>query len=160
MHSFSCLEAPKIWSKIGVKRFSALAVASLVFWQSACGGGKLTQPPTPGTPGTPGTPSGNISISPASAVVGSPDLTLTIAGSNTFTFAHHCTVVWSQGDIDTQLSTTFVSSSQLTGIVPAALLASPVTATIHVEIWKWQGDDMIRVRVATSSSVPFSVTAP
>jgi hypothetical protein len=87
-----------------------------------------------------------------------PDLTLTIAGSNTFIFAQgrvqYSTVVWSQNGTDTPLMTTFVSSSQLTTIVPAALMASPVGATIHVEIW----DRIEGTRVAASSSVPFQVT--
>lgn len=104
-------------------------------------------------------PSANISISPESAMVGSPDLTLTIAGSNTFTFAqggvHYSTAVWSQDGINTPLSTTFASSSQLTAIVPAALLASRVTAEIHVEVW----DRIEGTRVATSSLVPFQVTS-
>jgi len=101
----------------------------------------------------------NISISPASAMVGTPDLTVTIGGSHTFTFAQgrvrYNTVVWSQGGIDTPLLTTFVSSSQLTATVPAALLASPVTATIHVEIW----DRIEGTAVATSRFVPFQVTS-
>jgi len=92
-------------------------------------------------------------------MVGSPDLTLAIAGSNSFKFGqggvHYSTVVWSQGGIDTPLFTTFVSSSQVTATVPAALLASPVTATIHVEIW----DRIENTRVATSSSVHFQVTS-
>lgn len=160
MDSPSSPEAAKMWSKIVVKWLSAVALATLVLWQSACGGGTLQQPPNSGTPAPPGdTPSGTISISPASALVGSPDLTLTIAGSNTFTFAHHCTVVWSQSGIDTQLSTTLVSSSELTAAIPASLLASPVTASIHVEIWEWQGDDMKRTVVATSRSVPFDVAS-
>jgi len=151
MHSLSRPEAAKIRSKIGVKWFLAMAVASFVFWQSACGGGTLK----------PGTPLADISISPTSATVGSPDLTLTVSGSNTFTFApggvHYSTVVWSQGDIDTPLVMTFVSRSQLTAIVPAALLASPVTAAIHVEIWDRQGDT--GRPIATSSLVPFQVTS-
>ena len=85
--------------------------------------------------------------------------TLTIAGSNTFTFAqggvHYSTVVWAQGGIDTGLQTTFVSSLQLTATVPAALLANLVSATIHVEIW----DRIEGTRVATSSEVPFQVTS-
>lgn len=92
-------------------------------------------------------------------MVGSPDLTVTIAGSNAFTFSqggvHYSTVVWSQGGIDTELVSTFVSSSQLTATVPAALLAGPVIATIHVEIW----DRIENTRVAISSSVPFQVTS-
>jgi hypothetical protein len=64
-------------------------------------------------------------------------------------------VHWSQGGVDTPLVTTFVSGSQLTAIVPAALLASAVTVQVHVETW----DIIENTRVATSSSVPFQVTS-
>ena len=138
-----------------LRRLSFIAIGFLIAWQFACGGGTIRQSPKSGSSGT---PPANISISPGSAMVGSPDVTLTIGGSNTFTFAqggvHYSTVVWSQDDIDTPLLTTFVRSSQLTATVPAALLASPVTATIHVEIW----DRIEGTRVATSTSVPFQVT--
>jgi hypothetical protein len=54
------------------------------------------------------------------------------------------------------LATTFVSSSQITAIVPLALLTSSVEAKVRVEIWDRQGD----APEATSSSVAFSVTLP
>jgi IPT/TIG domain len=156
--STPCPQPAEAWSNVVRNRAWWVAVVSLVLWQIGCGDGTIRQR-TPVTPGTPGTPSANISISPGSAMVGSPDLTLTIAGSNTFTFAqggvHYSTVVWSQDGIDTGLLTTFVSSSQLTATVPAVLLASLVTATIHVEIW----DRIEGTLVATSSSVPFQVTS-
>jgi hypothetical protein len=47
---------------------------------------------------------------------------------------------------------TFVSSSQLTATVSAALL---LTASIHVEIW----DGIEGTLVSRSSSVPFQVTS-
>jgi hypothetical protein len=138
------------------KRFSWIAVGFLIVWQFACGGGTLKQPPKSGSLGT---PSANISISPGSAMVGSPDLTLTVSGSENFTFpsaAHKFSqVVWSQGGIDTPLLTTFVSSSQLTAILPGSLLASAVTAKVRVEIWDAQGD----APIFTSSWVPFQVTS-
>ena len=139
-----------------LRRFSWMAVGFLTVWQFACSGGTFRQSPNPGSSGT---LSANISISPASAIVGSPDLTLTIDGSNTFTFAqggvHYSIVVWSQGGIHTPLLTTFVSGSQLTATLPAALLASSGIATIHVEIW----DRIENTRVATSSKVAFQVTS-
>jgi len=143
-----------------LRRLSRIAVGFLMLGQFACGGGSFRRAPNAGSSGTPSAniPM-NISISPASAMVGTPDLTLTIGGSHTFTFAQgrvrYNTVVWSQGGIDTPLLTTFVSSSQLTATVPAALLASPVTATIHVEIW----DRIEGTAVATSRFVPFQVTS-
>ena len=140
------------------RRFSRIAAGFLIIiWQFACGGGTPTQSPTSNSSGN---PSANISISPGSATVGSPDLILTVSGSKDFTFssaAHKFSqVVWSQGGIDTLLLTTFVSDSQLTAILPAPLLASAVTAKVRVEIWDVQGD----APIATSSSVPFQVTSP
>ena len=137
-----------------LRRFSCIVVGFLIVWQFACGG-TLKQSPKSGSSVT---PSANISISPGSARVGSPDLTFAISGSNKFIFHNgiwYCSVLWSQGGVDTPLLTTFVSSSQLTAIVPAGLLASAVTATVRVEIW----DRIENTRVATSSSVPFQVTS-
>ena len=68
---------------------------------------------------------------------------------------HYSTVVWSQDGVDTPLLTTFVSSSQLTATVPAALLASPVTGNVLVQIW----DRIENTLVASSSRVPFQVTS-
>ena len=141
-----------------LRRFLWIAVGFLMVWQFACDAGTRMQPPgTSMQSSVPPAPA-SISISPSSAMVGSPELTLTI-GSNGFPFAqgavHYSTVVWTQGGIATPLSTTFVSSSELTATVPAALLASPVTANIHVEIW----DRIENTRVSTSSLVPFQVTS-
>jgi trimeric autotransporter adhesin len=138
-----------------LRHFSWIAVGFLIVWELACGGGTLRQTPKSGSSGM--SPA-NISISPGSATVGSPDLTLTILASNNFTFFNghwHSTVLWSQGDVDTPLLTTFVGSSQLTAIVPAALLASGATAKVRVETW----DIIENARVATSSSVSFQVTS-
>src|SRR5689334_22987717 len=136
------------------RRVLWIATGFLVLWQFACGGVTPSQPPNSNSSGK---PSANISISPGSAMVGSPDVTLTVSGSKDFTFssaAHRFSqVIWSQGGIDTSLLTTFVSTSQLTAILPAPLLASAVTAEVRVEIWDVQGD----APIATSSSVPFQV---
>jgi hypothetical protein len=139
------------------KHFSWIAVGILVLWQAGCGGATFKQQ-TPGTPGTPATSSpANISISPGSAMVGSPDLTLTVSALNNFTFHNgiwHSNVLWSQDSVDTPLVPNFVSSSQLTALLPAALMVNPVTAKVRVDIW----DNVEGTRVATSSSVPFEVT--
>jgi hypothetical protein len=134
------------------RRFSWIAVGFLIIWQFACGGGTLRQTKASGTP------SANISISPASATVGSPDLIVTVLASKNFVFLngpHLNKVVWSQDSIDTPLLTTFVNSSQLTAIVPAALLAGPVVGDVRVEVW----DHIENTLVATSGSVPFQVTS-
>jgi hypothetical protein len=90
-------------------------------------------------------------------MVGSPDLTVTISALNTFTFHNgiwHSNVLWSQGGVDTPLVASFVSSSQLTALVPAALMVNPITAKVRVEIW----DNVEGTLVARSSSIPFEVT--
>ncbi len=143
-----------------LRRFSWIAVGFFVAWQLACGSGPARQSPESGSSVPPGTQSADISISPATTPVGSPDLTLTITGSQDFIFVngtHRLTqVFWSSGTgLATPLATTFVSSSQLTVTVPAALLAIPQAATVHVEILDPQGD----APIATSSSVFFQVTS-
>jgi hypothetical protein len=87
----------------------------------------------------------SIDISPSSAFVGSADLTLTITGKN---FAgpvcHSCTysgAVWLANGRQTFLETTFVSSTQLTAVVPAALLSSAGTAQVIVMTYVGVEDD-------------------
>jgi hypothetical protein len=148
-------EACTIPSKIFSRRLSWVAALSLVCCQAGCGGAKLSQSTALTEPSK---PSANISISPGSAAVGSPDLTLTISALNNFTFHNgiwHSNVLWSQGGVDTPLVANFVSSSQLTALVPATLMVNPVSANVRVEIW----DHVEGVLVATSSSVPFVVTS-
>lgn len=135
---------------------SLLLGSLLVVWQLGCGGS-----PQEGAPaGSPfSNPQANISIQPASAIVGSPDLTLAINGSKTFTFmggGHKVNrVVWFANGSETQLSATFISSLQLTAAIPATFLESPLKANLRVEIWDVQGD----APIAISSSVPFTVSA-
>jgi FG-GAP-like repeat len=64
-------------------------------------------------------------IIPAAVSPGSSNYTLTLAGAD---FVAGSTVYWN----GTALSTTFVSTSQLTATVPSSSLASPGTATITV----------------------------
>jgi trimeric autotransporter adhesin len=108
---------------------------------------------------SPSSPAANISISPAAAVMGSPDLTLTVAATQQFPFTSADDkvnrVIWTASGTDTALETTFVSSSQLTALVPGPLLINLLQAKVRVEIWDVQGD----APIATSSSAPFSVTS-
>ena len=67
------------------------------------------------------------SLSPSSAMAGSSDLTLIVNGTN---FVHHSIVQWN----GTSLATTFVSSSQLSAVVPASLLAQAGTASVLVSV--------------------------
>jgi len=64
-------------------------------------------------------------------------------------------VLWSANGSETELLATLISSSQLTAIAPATLLATPVQATLRVEVW----DHIEGTLVATSSSIPFQVTS-
>ena len=72
----------------------------------------------------PGAP-GLISLAPIRATAGGPAITLTVNGSD---FGATSVVRWNGAD----LSTTFVSSSQLQAAVPASFVATPGTAQITV----------------------------
>src|SRR5438552_13672242 len=65
------------------------------------------------------------SLSPTCTTAGGPQFTLTVNGTN---FVAGSTVRWS----GTALTTTFVSATQLTATVPAALIATAGTASITV----------------------------
>ena len=86
------------------------------------------------------------SISPDSALAGSPDIDLAVTGAN---FESGLTTVWWNTN---QLSTTFVSSTALTATVPANLLATPQIATVTV---KKTGQN-----AGVTVGLPFSVIAP
>ena len=95
-----------------------------------------------------GTPSINSTsgLSPSSVAVGSAGFTLTINGTNFFSGS---TVQWTVGSAITQLSTTYVSSTQLTAVVTQSLAASPASASITVT----------NPGGAVSNLVTFTVTA-
>jgi hypothetical protein len=138
------------------KRISSLWFVTLMIGLGGCGS---TPRPIPHPIPSP-TPSStaSISISPVSAVEGSPDLTLTVTAMGARTFFHDphnkSIVVWSANGSDTPfLDTNFVSSTQLTAVIPAALLAVPVTANVSVET----GDPMGSLPLSKSDSVPFVV---
>jgi hypothetical protein len=79
------------------------------------------------------------SISPSLALIGSGPFTLTVNGVN---FAQGATVQWES----TQLSTTFVSATQLTAAVDADQLASAGSLSVTVKSAGW-----------TSNTVPFTI---
>src|SRR5690242_8575681 len=59
-------------------------------------------------------------ISPTSTVAGSSDVTLSVTGIHFDDAAHHRSqVVWEANGNNTPLTTTFVSSTQLTAVIPA-----------------------------------------
>src|SRR5438876_12307215 len=130
----------------GIALLTATVVAIL-----GCGGGSSS--PAPASP----PPPPNISISPTSAVAGSPDLTLTVMGSNFLGETHNFSqAVWSVNSSNTLLATTFVSSTQLTAVIPAALLSNPGTAEVFVQT----GDPMGDLPLSKSNPVNFRVTTP
>jgi hypothetical protein len=107
--------------------------------------------------GPPPPPTPSISISPASAVAGGSDVTLTITGANFAGAAHNRSyAVWSVNGASTVLATTFVTSSQLTAVIPTALLSQPVTAEVFVET----GDVMDDVPLQKTLAASFEVTQP
>jgi hypothetical protein len=99
------------------------------------------------------------SISPASATAGSPDLTLTLSGVN-FRYTnqsgrqyHEYLEFLVQGS-ETMLSVSQFTDTQITAVIPAALLVSPVTADVQLQVW-YKADDTPTV---VSNPVNFSVT--
>ncbi len=101
-----------------------LVTACLMIPIGGCGGGSSQQgtivqqtPPNPVPTLT--------SISPAVLAAGGPDATVSVSGSN-FTKGSSITLGGST------LTTTFVSSSQLSAVVPAADLASPASLQLAV----------------------------
>ena len=98
------------------------------------------------------------SLSPNSAVAGSGTLTVTLNGTN---FVGPVTVgtppplqqipgsqaQWKAGNLVTPLATTFVNSTQLTAVVPAALLATAGVDAVTV----------VQPGAASSNALPFTV---
>ena len=127
-------------------------VIALVMAVSGCGGGSSTQvqPPPPTVPTI------NL-ITPGAVGAGSADLKITLTGSNFLGQSHNFSqAAWSVNGIITLLATTFVSSSQLTAVVPGALLTNPVNALMFLET----GDPMGDLPLSKSNSVSFSVSGP
>jgi GH25 family lysozyme M1 (1,4-beta-N-acetylmuramidase) len=109
--------------------------------------GPGANPPPVGSP-PPSPPPVLASIAPSAAQAGAPGVTVTIQGANFA--AGISTVAWN----GTPLTTTFVSASTLTAVVPAALIAEPGTATVTV-INVGNG-----VGGGASGAIPFQVTLP
>lgn len=114
-----------------------------VHFLGGCGGGGTTAPPSPAPQSNP-TPA-ITAISPTSSTAGSANTTVTIAGSG---FISSSTAEWN----GTSLSTTFVSATQLTAVVPAADMAGSSSSAITVENPAPGG--------GTSSQASFTVNSP
>ncbi len=69
------------------------------------------------------------SLSPISTPAGSAPIVITLKGSG---FLSGSTVQWSAGSTTTNLSTTFVSATQMTAVVPVNLTTAPGSASIGV----------------------------
>jgi hypothetical protein len=127
-----------------------LALLLLVVGLAGCNSGYKSTPPV--------TAALKISISATSAMAGSPDLTLTITGSNGLFYnaaQNLSQAVWLVNGTDNVLTTTFVSNSMLTAVVPAALLSGQAEAEVSVET----GDPAGSVPLVKSSSVTFDVAS-
>jgi hypothetical protein len=148
---------PAKWGGSMLRMKSLFVGSLLVVWQLGCGG----SPPAGSRQGQSSSPNAlaNISISPINAIVGSGDLTLTITASQAFSFGgggpRINKVLWSVNGSETELFSSLVSRSQLTAILPAALLTSPVQAKLRVEVW----DHIEGTLFARSDSIPFQVTS-
>jgi Galactose oxidase, central domain len=132
-----------------ITAFTGLIMVAIALW--GCGGGSSAKVQQP----QPQTGIATIrSINPTSAAVGSADLMLSVTGSNFLGERHNLSqAAWSANGSITFLATTYVSSTQLTVVVPAALLSNPITAQVLVET----GDPMGDIALAKSNSLSFSV---
>ena len=145
-----------------LRQIGIVLLAVTVLAVCGCGSNSAVQqpPPTPTPSPSPGPSAGSVvinSISPTSATAGSPDLTLTITGTNLAGTGPRNSrrVVWSTNGANTTLVTSSASGTQLIVVVPAALMTVPGTAQVFIEF----GDVMGDVPLAHSKSVSFVVTA-
>jgi uncharacterized protein (TIGR03437 family) len=88
-----------------------------------------------------------ISTVPASATAGGAGFTLTLNGTG---FVPQSTVSFGCGDTPTTLTSTFVSTTQLTAFVPASLIASPGICTLTA-------DNPQSIGGGTSNLYPYTV---
>ena len=115
---------------------------------------------------TASTPAPSItSISPASAKAGSSNVTITITRSNfeNQDFRNTSVAFWTTDphnlhDFGTMLNTTFVSSGQLTAVIPAALLQNPISVQVVVLTGDTMGMSDGFFGYPESNSVTFTVT--
>jgi len=130
---------------------------------SGCGGGTPAQPSQPPSPSpTPPPPIGSVtisSLSPNTVSAGSADLTLTITGTHldlehTSHQQTSTSAIWIVNGNQTSLNATVVSSTQVTAVVPQALLATPLQAQIFLQKWYFADDGPF----AVSNTLPFTVT--
>lgn len=103
-------------------------------------------------------------ISPSTVAAGSPDVMITINGSNFGHFGHFIwsTAFWTTNgnlhDTGTWLQTTILSQNQVTAVIPAALLQVPTTVHILVMNGDIQGMSDGYFGYPSSNVVTFTVT--
>ena len=154
-----------------MSRFGKILLGGLLLmWELGCGSPSTVSPPTSGTSGTPGVPSPSTSsqmitsISPVSVTAGSQNVILTINGSKFDNqFLRTSVAFWTTDptnlhDHGTMLNTTFVSGSQLTAVVPAALLKDPVSVQIIIVTGDPMGMSDGFFGYPKSNAVSFTVT--
>jgi hypothetical protein len=106
-----------------------------------------------------------IVVQPATAIAGSPDVTVTVRTSDISSVfpGLRIIVVWSESGTDTVLETAVVDSTTLNANVPPALLSRPRTATISVRKYFPPTDAGLPLSGGPawiSDPVTFSVTKP
>jgi len=157
----------KVKRKRGKMLRSAAILFSVVIFVatlSGCGGAASAVPAQQSSPSLTPTPStGSItinSLSPNTATAASADLTIIITGTN-LDLLHtgspqetRTLAMWSAPGSQTSLTVTVVSSTQVTAVVPSALLATQTSAQISVQKW-FKADD---APFAVSNSLVFTVT--
>jgi len=127
--------------------FSRLNLAGTVLL-FACGGNDVSSPSVPPPPVIE-------AVFPSAVVAGSPDLTLTITGNNFVegrVMGSHA--AWVANGDTTLLATTYVGSTRLTVVIPAALLSNSVIAQVLLRT----GDPMGNAPLASSNAIDFVVT--
>src|SRR6185437_8955592 len=137
-------------------RSIAISAVALAMFTAAfgCGGGSSSGGNVTETQSTALTLS---SVSPSSAMAGSRDLRLTVTGSNFDSGPHRVNrIMWTAAGVSTPITATFLNTTQLTAVLPAKLLASPLTANLTVEVWDFTNGSP----AATSNALKFAVNQP
>ena len=143
--------------------FTRVAFIAIVTLLAACGQAP-TRPTAPEQPPitTVAPPPPQVlsisSLSPATAIAGTGDITITITGSGFQTpqiqTATSPFAVWSA---DTLLLTRYVSDTQLTAVIPASLLKDPATAQVIVVNGQTMGWSDGYRGYPQSNALPFAI---
>ena len=103
-----------------------MAITALTI-AAGCGNRPVVTGPSPLDPSI-------TSVTPDTARAGESDLTVTVRGQNFVNNSRTSSVVkWLAGSSETSLTTRFVSTTELTALIPAALLKNSLAAQLWVE---------------------------